>query len=286
MLKGIVIRHCTDIPRMVLETAHWNGLIKKIFTKGGIRKKISENSKEEIYEVTIPKGVRGDHYIRDNWTSNEEMINETLNSILMMLPPTSLASLISEVFDIAVESPLYLVDIEWDKDISVVIGHPDIVISDRKGENFFLIELKIQAKKTNGKFSLQQHRKYSNLAQLLELNGKNVNLALLSPSLDPIDTIEPRERMWFDFHNDTLIPVIERIDGKPTNVSNKGVVNYQSYIEYQNKNNAKFNLEFKVFPDKYTEFRYINFPRFYNSIINVAPHLDEPLQILQQYCSK
>ena len=80
-----------------------------------------------------------------------------------------------------------------------VIGDPDIILCDESQKHIFLIELKIQAKKTNGKFSLQQYTKYSNLIQLLESNGKLAKAALLAPSDEINKSIVNNEVNWFDY---------------------------------------------------------------------------------------
>lgn len=267
---------------MVLIRAHFNGLIKKVYLREVKTRKISEDSKETVYEIKVPKRrQRGDHYIQDIWKSNEEIINESFNSILLTLPPPILGKLIAELFKSDNIVPLSLVTLEWQKDIGSVIGDPDIVLCDESEKYIFLIELKIQAKKTNGKFSLQQHTKYSNLIQILESQGKNVKAALLAPSENISDSIVPKEVGWFNFAQNTLIPSIEKIDSKPSFVSNKSVSDYPTYAKYQSVGIEHYGLN--ITPNKYTKFSYISFPMFRNALTKLAPHLKKPFETIETY---
>jgi len=282
MLKRIKVLTCADIPEMVLVRAHFNGLIKSVYLRESEVKKISSDNKETVYEVRVPKKrQRGDYFIENIWKSNEEIINESFNAILLTLPPDLLGSLMGDIFNLQQSISLSLVNLEWEKDIGSVIGDPDIVLSDAAGENIFLIELKIQAKKTNGKYSLQQHTKYSNLIQLLKSKGKNVYAALLAPSININESIVAREIKWFETTNNTLKPSIARIDGKPSFVTNKTVTDYPSYLEYQSKEIERYQLNIQ--PDEYSYLQYISFPVFREKLIQIAPHLEEPFNFIDSY---
>ena len=282
MLKGIKFLTCADIPEMVLTRAHFTGLIKNIYLRDSEIKLISEDSKETVYELRIPNvRKRGDHYIQEVWKSREEIINESFNAILLTLPPNHLGELIAYLFGLKSAIPLSLVTLEWNLDIGSVIGDPDIVLCDETQECIFLIELKIQAKKTNGKFSLQQHTKYSNLIQVLESMGKTARAALLAPSNQINKSIVNKEVNWFDYTDNTLIPSKERIDGKPSFVSNKMIVDYLSYIDYQKREINGYGLNIQ--PDKYSTFNYISFSEFRNGLIKFAPHLEKPFALIESY---
>lgn len=83
MLKNIKFLTCADIPEMVLVRAHFNGLIKNIFLRDSEIQRISNDSRETVYELRVPNTRRrGDHYIQDIWKSKEEIINESFNAIL------------------------------------------------------------------------------------------------------------------------------------------------------------------------------------------------------------
>ncbi len=282
MLKGIKFLTCADIPEMVLIRAHFTGLIKNIYLRDSEIKLISKDSKETVYELRIPSDrKRGDHYVQEVWKSSEDIINESFNAILLTLPPKDLGRLVASLFGLKSAIPLSLVTLEWKFDIGSVIGDPDIVLCDETQKHIFLIELKIQAKKTNSKFSLQQHTKYSNLIQVLESMGKTAKAALLAPSNEINKSIVTSEVNWFDYKDNTLIPSKERIDGKPSFVSNKMVVDYLSYIDYQKREINTYELNIQ--PDKYSTLNYISFSEFRNGLIEVAPHLDKPFALIESY---
>ncbi|MCB1823733.1 MAG: hypothetical protein KDJ54_03795 [Candidatus Competibacteraceae bacterium] len=282
MLKAIKFLTCADIPEMVLIRAHFNGLIKDIYLRDSEIREISKNSKETVYELKIPSvRKRGDHYIQEIWKSKEEIINESFNTILLTLPPEHLGQVIADLFGLNSVIPLWLVTLEWKHDMGSVIGDPDIILCDESQKHIFLIELKIQAKKTNGKFSLQQYTKYSNLIQLLELNGKLAKAALLAPSDEINKSIVNNEVNWFDYKDNTLIPSKERINGRPSFVTNKTVVDYPSYIDYQNREIKTHNLDIQ--PNKYFTFKYISFTEFRNGLMKVAPHLEKPFAFIESY---
>lgn len=284
MLKNIKFLTCADIPEMVLVRAHFNGLIKNIFLRDSEIQRISNDSRETVYELRVPNTRRrGDHYIQDIWKSKEEIINESFNAILLTLPPDHLGQIVADIFDVNPTLPLSLATLEWERDIGSVIGDPDIVLCDESQKHIFLIELKIQAKKTNGKFSLQQHTKYSNLAQILESEGKLVKVALLAPSEDATKSIVSKEINWFDYDckGKTFIPLKENINGKPSFVTNNTVTDYPSYLDYQNKEIKTYGLNIQ--PDKYSIFRYISFIEFGSELIKVAPHLSKPFAFIDSY---
>ena len=284
MLKKIHFLSCANIPEMVLIRAHFNGLIKKIFLRGGEIKKLSKNSEETVYEMRIPHvRERGDDYIKGLWKSNEEIINESINSILLTLPPHDLGSLFSILLNKEINLPLSLVSLEWDKEAISVIGDPDIVLCDESEKYIFLIELKIQAKESNGKYSLQQHTKYSNLIQRLQSEGKIVEAALLAPSDNVMDSVVKKERDWFDYSDNKVIPLIENIDGKPAYVTNKSVCDYKSYLTYQLNEIERNKLD--ISPDKYFHLQYISFQQVKNALNEVAPHLVKPFSFIEQYSS-
>ena len=282
MLKNIKVLTCADIPEMVLIRAHFNGLITSIYERDSEKKEVSKNSQETVYELKVPnKRKRGDYYIQDAWKSREEIINESFNAILLTLPPDQLGKIVSNIFKMDIVLPLSLVALEWARDISSVIGDPDIVLCNEAQTHIFLIELKIQAKKTNGKFSLQQHTKYSNLVQILESSGKIVKAALLAPSEDAKNSIIGKEINWFDYRENTLIPSKERVNGKPSLVKNKTVTDYPSYLAYQNREIKAYGINIQ--PDKYSIFRYISFKEFREELIKVAPHLSKPFALIDSY---
>lgn len=282
MLKKINFLTCADIPEMVLTTAHFNLLLKKISCKGGKIESISKNSEEEIYEIRAPANIKTYEYIKTIWKSNEEMINESINTILLALSPHALGSIVSKLLNKEINRPLSLVKLEWDKEILSVNGDPDIILCDEEEKYIFLIELKIQAKKSNGKYSLQQHIKYSNLIQRLQSEGKIVDAALLAPNQDVKKVVVKKEMNWFDYSDNSLIPIVANIDSNLTNTP-KHVSDYKKYIKYQLDEINKYDLD--ISPEKYSHLKYISFTKFKEALSEVAPHLTKAFSSIEKYSS-
>jgi hypothetical protein len=223
-----------DIPQMALETAHWNGLIKHIYTKGG---KVTVTHKDgvEIKQFANKKQPRGDVIIRDNWTSNEEMLNVSINALLMALSPGKLSRIIERLFSPANHEGLHLCEIGWvgentqDLDLNALIGNPDICLISTDQRTIYLLELKINAKKSNGKYSLQQHMKYTFYKDLLKAAGKEVRVGLLVPDSNRKTAfLHTREVPWFTCKNGLISPKLSLVDDKPV-TGIKGVKSFDDY---------------------------------------------------------
>jgi hypothetical protein len=284
MLKDVRLLTCANIPELVLVSAHFSGLIKKIFLRETEIVESHKDSSSTIYTIRVPHSrLRGDSYIRDNWTSMEEIVNEAFNAILLTLSPEALGKLAKDLFGETVATRMFVANIDWEQDISTVIGDPDIVLCDESKNNLFLIELKIQAKKSNGRFSLQQHTKYSNYIQALETAGKTARAMLLAPSSDYKNCFAGQEVNWFDFMDGNLFPAKDRITGRPSFVTNKSVVDFKSLIDHHDTYIKKFGLNIK--PDEYRPIKYRSFSEFKNALRNVAPHLENAFSIIEKNSS-
>lgn len=284
MLKDVRLLTCANIPELVLVSAHFSGLIKKIFLREADMVESSKDSSGTVYSIRIPHNrTRGDVFIRDKWTSMEEIVNESFNAILLTLSPEALGRLTANLFGEPASKPMFVASPEWKRDISTIIGDPDIVLCDESKENLYLIELKIQAKKSNGKFSLQQHTKYSNYIQVLEGDGKRAKAMLLAPSIDYKTCISDREAEWFDFTDGILLPAIDRIDGKPAFVTNKEVKDYSSFIGYHRKYISDFGLN--IDPGNFKPIRYRSFGEFKGALKDAASHLVDAFSIIEKNSS-
>lgn len=273
MLKEIRELSCAKIPESILVRAHFNGFIKKIFLRDCEVSQCKDGG-DMIYTIRIPGGrPRGDDFIRSNWESMEEMVNESFNAILLTLPRHALGKLVAHLFGLNVVMPLFVAEPVWEPNINSVIGDPDIVLCDESKTHFFLIELKIQEKKSNGKYSLQQHAKYSNYIQALEAEGKTARAMLLAPDDDYKKCLASREVRWFDHADGALLPAKDRIDGKPSFVTNKHVRDFQTFIDYQNGHIKTYGLDVKV--DEFRPIKYRSFSAFKEALVSAAPHLEE-----------
>lgn len=279
MLKDLELLTCANIPELVLIRAHFSGLIKKIFLRDAKVQKVQDGSGDTCYTIRIPQSrSRGDRFIRENWSSMEEIVNESFNAILLTLPPDTLGQLVAALFGQSTVIPLYMVSPQWEQDISPVIGDPDIVLCDESKTQVFLIELKIQAKKSNGKFSLQQHTKYSNFIQVLKAEGITARAMLLAPSNDFRLCLAASERDWFDNVNGILLPAVNRIEGRPAFVTNKSIVDFESFIAYHDNQIKKYGLDVK--PGEYHPIKYSSFSEFKSALEKSAPHLVDAFSII------
>jgi hypothetical protein len=294
MLKNIEILSCADIPRMVLERAYWNGVIKKAYLKGGIETKIPDesNSEFDVYKVSKNKKKRGDYIIREIWSENEELINESLNCMFLSMPIHDLAKILSTITENKVDDQGYhLCNIVWDSNnIKGLTGDPDIVFCSEDKTNIILIEFKIAAKKGNGKFSLQQLVKYNVLKQLLEQHGKHVSFFVLSPFQEFIDCVEHSEQDWYQRSDNLYEFLPEKASGnKPSNLTNKKfnntpIADFEIYKEYILSECDKKGVIVKPFD--FQKFGYISFQTLRDALIEKAPHLVEAFTSIDKYSSR
>ena len=116
------------------------------------------------------------------------------------------------------------------EDPSQLIGKPDVCLCSENGNTVVLLELKINAKKTNVKYSLQQHIKYGNFKKALEAEGKQVIVGLLVPDKHhKASFLTTTELEWFDYEDWRLSSCLDRVHCKPANVHWKNIKTWDDY---------------------------------------------------------
>jgi hypothetical protein len=183
-----------------------------------------------------------------------------------------------------VSNSVQLCDIRWDKDISVLVGKPDICLASADESVVYLLELKINAKKSNGKYSLQQHIKYTAFKKVLEAEGKEVHVGLLVPQTEgERGYLHSRERGWFRCDGRQIVPELSKVDAKPI-TSIRSVKSYEGYCAHVNKTASKFGFNWS--PIREEPFSLFSFEELMLQLKKQgAPHLVDVFQTIQRYAS-
>ncbi len=228
-----------DIPRMVLETAHWSGMIKRVYTRNAAVKEVTDDGKK--YKQFRVRSTPGYRIINEEWRSEEELLNQSINAVLLALAPKDVAYLAAGLFPQATPTArAHLCQIGWRTSTNAnawdltksVVGAPDICISSKNKQLVFLLELKVSAKRNNAKYSLQQHVKYAAFKLLLEAEGKEVHVGLLVPSTDGnLEFLHGREKGWFTQNSGGLALNIKAINARPMGI-HKNVKTFEEYREH------------------------------------------------------
>jgi len=151
----LVPRTLAELPVMLIGRLY--------FAPQAYRKKLT--AKEETLRANA--GVNTYRFLRDNvWSAEERVVNKCLEGMLMAAPPAAVAAAIKAVAATAgLVSPV-LCKLRYPKQLNKVVGEPDFMLWDAAKSALVIGEIKIGAKPSNGRYSVQQLMKYMRLGLL------------------------------------------------------------------------------------------------------------------------
>ncbi len=164
-----------DLPFRVLDRAFFRPQAAKLWEKERARQR----------EVAKGAGTRLADHLKAQWHLEETWIGHSLDALLAGLPSRVLTSSIRALCDgFAISHPA-LHHIKW-RGLRSLVGDPDFVL---KGMDATVLgEIKVGAKKTSHRYSLQQHRKFMTLGALCSFLANQTNSVchlLIVPDTDP-----------------------------------------------------------------------------------------------------
>ncbi len=153
-----------DLPFRVLDRAFFRPQAAKLWEKERAWQREAANS----------AGARLADHLRAQWHQEETWIGHSLDALLAGMTSRVLTSSIRALCDgFAIAQPA-LHRIRWGG-LRSLIGDPDFVL---KGTDATVLgEVKVGAKKTSHRYSLQQHRKFMTLGALCSLLGDDTDRA-------------------------------------------------------------------------------------------------------------
>jgi len=164
-----------DLPFRVLDQAFYRPQSAKLWEK--------ERAKQR--EAANIAGMGLSHHLKAQWHKEEVWIGHSLHALLAGMPCRVLADSIRTLCDgFAIAQPaLHRLRT---RGLKHLVGDPDFVL---KGTDATVLgEIKVGAKKTSHRYSLQQHRKFMThgaLCSCLENNPNRVCQLLIVPNTDP-----------------------------------------------------------------------------------------------------
>ena len=169
----IVPRTLAELPIMLMGRLYFRPqVLSRTLTKSLARK--HAKSEESTYRL-----------LRDEvWPAEEIVVHKALEGVLMGAPPNAVAKAINNVAPGAHLAAPCVCKLRIPNTLNEIVGEPDVVLWDEGASALVLVELKIGAKPSNGRYSLGQLMKYMMLGLLARstLGIKHVSHLIVLPS--------------------------------------------------------------------------------------------------------